>query len=330
MAQTRRSSRIKHTTRKHPRRGYIYLAARGGLNDNLAQLAICTKYAIKHRRSIIIEFTTYAAANIDTVFDFSEYPVPVFINFKDKVVELSHNPIEPAAITSLKDIPMRFSHDYDKEHGWKDKNGVVLRFDLTRSYPSDTVLVYASGGGGGGDNALEILGRIRLKPAVLAAYHRKIKECEIPAEYVSIHLRASDRKLNITNNITGMRLKNSDAIIKVPSTGNLYRDSLRKIGAFIKAHQPMRVFVAGDNSKLIAKLEDRYPSVIMGSGHSSKRSGSGPLHKEGASDPNNLRDSIVDLLILAGGNAIMTSQGGYSRLAKKLLGRQDILEKLLA
>ena len=328
MARTRRSSRIKHTTRKHPRRGYIYLAARGGLNDNLAQLAICTKYAIKHGRSIIIEFTTYAAANIDTVFDFSEYPVPVFTNFKDKAQELSHNPIEPAAITTLKDIPMRFSHHYDKEHGWQDKNGTALRFDLTRSYPTDTVLVYASGGGGGGDNPLEILGDLRLKPLVLAAYHKKIKECEIPAEYVSIHLRASDRKLNITNNITGMRLKNSDAIIKVPSTGNLYRDSLRKIGAFIKAHQPMPVFIAGDNSKLIAKLEDRYPSVIAGSGHPSKRSG--PLHKQGASDPNNLRDSIVDLLILAGGKAIMTSQGGYSRLAKKLLRRPDILEKLLA
>jgi hypothetical protein len=328
MAQTRRSSRIKHTTRKHPRRGYIYLAARGGLNDNLAQLAICTEYAIKHRRSIIIEFTTYAAANIDTVFDFSEYPVPVFTNFKDKAVELSHNPIEPAAITTLKHIPMRFSHHFSNERGWLDKNGTALRFDLTRSYASDTVLVYASGGGGGGDNALEILGELRLKPAVLEAYKNKLHKCDIPAEYVSIHLRASDRKLNITNNIAGMLLKDSDAIIKTPTTGNLYRDSLRKIGAFIKAHQPMPVFIAGDNSKLIAKLEDRYPSVIAGSGHPSKRSG--PLHKQGASDPNNLRDSIVDLLILAGGKAIMTSQGGYSRLAKKLLQRPDILEKLLA
>jgi hypothetical protein len=124
-----------------------------------------------------------------------------------------------------------------------------------------------------------------------------------------------------------MLLKDSDAIIKAPTTGNLYRDSLRKIGAFIKAHQPMPVFIAGDNSKLIAKLEDRYPSVIAGSGHPSKRSG--PLHRQGASDPNNLRDSIVDLLILAGGKAIMTSQGGYSRLAKKLLRRPDILEMLL-
>ncbi|NBO46702.1 MAG: hypothetical protein EBU85_06825, partial [Actinobacteria bacterium] len=58
-----------------------------------------------------------------------------------------------------------------------------------------------------GDNALDVLGRLRLKPAVLEAYKDKVHTCEIPSEYVSIHLRASDRKLNITNNIAGMLLK---------------------------------------------------------------------------------------------------------------------------
>jgi hypothetical protein len=50
----------------------------------------------------------------------------------------------------------------------------------------------------------------------------------------------------------------------------------------------------------------------------------------GRKDPNNLKKAIVDLIILAKGKAIMTSAGGYSRLAKKLLKRKDILDKLLA
>lgn len=146
MALTRR----RHThnkTRKHakPSGSYIYLKGRGGLNDNLVQLAACTKYAMKHHRSIIVEFTTYTAADIDTVFDFSKYPVPIYTNFKEKARELKNHPLEPACIDSLQGMPKYATLQSD---GFHDSKGHILRFDLDRSYPSDTVLVYASGGGG--------------------------------------------------------------------------------------------------------------------------------------------------------------------------------------
>jgi hypothetical protein len=297
------------------------LKARGGLNDNLVQLAACTKYAIKHHRSIIVEFTTYAATDLDAVFDFSKYPVPIYTNFKEKAQELKHHPIEPACIDSLQG-----KVEYGSLHsdGIHDSKGHLMRFDLDRPYPSETVLVYASGGGGGGDDAVNILEHIRLRPPVLEAYEKKLQEYGIPEEYVSIHLRATDKKLRIENNIAGMLLKDSNTIINAPSTGNIHRDSLRKIKAFIKAHPTIATFVAGDNQKLIGKLRARYPSILTAD--SSK--GTKPLHDSGKTDPNNLRNAIVDLLILAGAKAIMTSQGGYSRLAKKLLKRPDILEKL--
>lgn len=323
MALTRR----RHThnkTRKHakPSGSYIYLKGRGGLNDNLVQLAACTKYAMKHHRSIIVEFTTYTAADIDTVFDFSKYPVPIYTNFKEKARELKNHPLEPACIDSLQGMPKYATLQSD---GFHDSKGHILRFDLDRSYPSDTVLVYASGGGGGGDDAVNILEHVRLRPPVLEAYQKKLTENGIPEEYISIHLRATDRKLKIDNNIAGMLLKDSNAIINAPTTGNQHRDSLRKIRAFIKAHPTLATFVAGDNQKLIGKLQDKYPSILASDSSTSTK----PLHASGKTDPDNLRNAIVDLLILAGAKAIMTSQGGYSRLAKKLMKRPDILEKLL-
>ena len=185
------------------------------------------------------------------------------------------------------------------------------------------MLIYAAGGGGAGDDAVDILSHIRLMPDVKELYREKIREYSVPEEYVSIHLRATDRRLNITNNITGMRLKDSDAIIKMPSSGNTHTDSLKKIHAFIKAH-PVSVFVSGDNPKLIAKLMSKYPSILRGDDIHHKS------HYYGARDPDNLKGAVADLLILAGAKAIMTSAGGYSRLAKKLLARPQVLDDLLS
>ena len=320
MAQTRRRrTNIRHTVRKPHGESYIYLKSGGGLNDCLTQLAACTKYALEHKRSIILEMQKYSATNLDTIFDFSRFPVPVYTNFEEKAAELADAPIEPSWINSVLDDVY--------------KRGPVSKFNFAKSYPSDTVLMYAAGGGGAGDDAVNILSHIRLKPAVLAAYHKKMKECSIPAEYISIHLRATDRKLNITNNITGMLLKDSNAIIKKPSTGNTHADSLRKVGHFIHAHPSIPVFVAGDNPNLINKLRGQYPKIITNiPEHNRCKSnrGCGRLHEHGRTDPNNLSNAIVDLLILAGAKAIMTSQGGYSRLAKKLLKHKEILQNLMS
>lgn len=321
------------STRKHSHKGYIYLKAKGGLNDNLVQLARCTKYAIQHGRAIILEMPTYSATDLRTVFDFSHFPVPIYTDTKQKKKELADHPIVPSYYGTL------FSPRKDTNFirgAWSTRNGQPLCFDLTKSYPPDTVLVYACGGGGDGDGAVNILESIRFKPSVLDYYRKKVEEYGVPKEYISIHLRATDKKLDIRNNITGMRLADSDRIIKgMPSSGNTHTDAFKKIDAFIKAHSTLPIFVASDNAKLVEKLAKKYPAILTSeapeasskcdSNRSCQR-----LHAEGRSDPENLKNAIVDLLLLANAKAIMTSAGGYSRLAKKLLKREDILKKLLA
>jgi hypothetical protein len=139
------------------------------------------------------------------------------------------------------------------------------------------------------------------------------KILNIPEKYVSIHLRATDIKLQVNKTVG-------------------HNDSLIMIDEFIKKHYTENVFVAGDNPKLIEKLKKKYPTIIKTESTkvSSCKSEDSckALHKSGKTDPNNLKQALIDLLILAGGTAILTTQGGFSRLAKDLQKRPDILKRL--
>lgn len=325
-----RANGLRHTrSKKGGGTQYMYVKTSGGLNDSLVQLSKYTEYAIKHKYTIILEMPEYSATDLSSVFDFSLFPVPILTNEVEMQELLKDRPIEPSHIKSLKSIPDKYKFNIQNN----PKMAKLLSFNINKTYPSDTVLVTFGGTGGGGDKSVSILEHIRLRPAVIDAYRAKIKEDDIPEEYNSIHLRATDRKLNITNNITGMLLKDSDAIINAPSSGDSHKDSLDKIDKFIKSTS-LPIFVSGDNQKLINKLIDKYPQIINRKLELEKCSEKGRCdanHKRlGKKDPENLKKAIVDLLILAKGKAIMTSAGGYSRLAKKLLKRKDILDKLLA
>jgi hypothetical protein len=317
--KTRRISQ-RGGTRKS-KGGYIYLVTIGGLNDTLIHLAKCTEYAIKHHRSIILEMQLYSATDLQKVFDFSKFPVSILTNHRKMQDVLKERPIEPEYYESLS-RPVQTQVFIDGK--WSTESGQPLEFDFSKSYPANTVLVYAAGGGGEGDSAVNILKHIRLRPAVKKAYEERM--AKMPEEYLSIHLRATDRKLNIINNITGFLLKDSDAIIKAPSSGNAHVDSLKKIDAFIEKH-PLPVFVSGDNPRLIKRLAAKHPSIIHTVPEDREL---GRLHMMGTRDPDNLKNAIVDLLVLASAKAIMTSAGGYSRLAKKLLARPDVMHDLLS
>jgi hypothetical protein len=309
---------------------YIYLKTTGGLNDSLVQLYNTTEYAIKHGYTIILEITKYSATDLNSLFDFSTFPVPVLTNHLEMQDTLKDRLIEPSNIKSLKEIK------HKDEYRTKDlKAERLLQFKVNKIYPPDTVLITVGRGGGSADKSINILKHIRLRPAVIDLYNEKVKEYNIPEEYNSIHLRATDRKLNIRNNIAGIPKNNSDSIIKSPSSGNRHKDSLEKIDKFIKVSS-LPVFVSGDNAKLLNMLIDKYPQIIKSraTNDNIKCRNDGVcrgLHQYfGRVDPDNLKKAIVDLLILAKGKAVMTSAGGYSQLVKKLSRRRDILNTLLA
>jgi len=303
-------STTRNKTRKN-KRGFIYLKCKAGLNDNLQQLATCMEYAIHHHRSIILEMSTYKATDISKIFDFSKFPVPVYTNTAEMLKKLAHRKVEPPY---MKSVTNRIDFDGRNEETrmWHDKHGRPLFFDITKSYPTDTVLIYA--GGGGGSSSIKALEHIRFKPELIKEYKETLLRNNIPEKYVSIHLRATDIKLQINGTVG-------------------YKESMTAIDDFIKKHYTENVFVSGDNPKLIEKLSKKYSTIITTnttkSSDCNSESSCKNLHVLGKTDPTNLKKAIIDLLILAGGSDILTSKGGFSRLAKHLQARPHILKRLI-
>ena len=150
--------------------GYIYCKAYGGLNDALTQLNTCTQYAINHKRSIILEFMDYNT-NLNDIFDFSKYPVPITTDLSI----LEGKTFEPEAIT-----PYIHEKEYIKAH--------IMQFNKGKKYSADVVLVHASAGGGNG--SIDALAHLSFTTDFITSFKTLYKD--IPPIYACIHIRNTD------------------------------------------------------------------------------------------------------------------------------------------
>jgi hypothetical protein len=329
MAPTRR--------KKDSQESYIYLQARGGLNDCLNQLAICTAYAIKHRYSIILEMQAYKATDLDSIFDFSAYPVKIYTDVKQKKEELRGCAVEPAYMKYIQDNTKRIRQ---KNGTWRGNHGRPLTFNLSKTYPRDTVLIYSAGGGGKPvvENATKrerhLFEYIRFTDAFLDKYYRVKEAAKIPETYSAIHLRATDMKLEISPHIVGASETEQKAINEIQSPHNSHTEALDKVSAFIAMNPGTPVYIASDNIRLLEKLKAKHKHIVTTysekdttnceSNRSCKR-----IHAYNSKNSTILNDALIDLLLLANAKKLMTSAGGFSRLAAALSEKKDIVKKLL-
>jgi hypothetical protein len=315
--KTRKNKVTNNTTLKGKHRGesFIYFSAQSGLNDCLFQLSQILPYAQKHRRSIILRMQTYDAADLSSIFDFSAFPVPIYTNFRERLSAFPKDVFEP------------------RVHPMKIGKRNPATFDLHEKYGREKVLLYSKGGGGDGFPILEY---VRFTPEFLRDFHTYRNKLGVPREYISMHLRATDRAIMINNNIRGISLAESNRIIKTPTVSkDPKKASLEKIGRFIEMFPGVPVFTASDNRQLLSSLKHKFPQIITSESSSNynsdnTRNNSFILHKTfGSKDGNVLKEALFDLLLLAGGKAILTSAGGFSRLAKKLQVDKALLADMM-
>ena len=328
---------MAHTRRKKDsQEAYIYLQAKGGINDCLNQLAICTAYAIKHRYSIILEMIVYKATDLDRIFDFSAYPVKIYTDVKQKKEELEGRPVEPAYMNH---IQHKIRYVTQKKGVWHGKNDKPLRFNVSKTYPRDVVLIYAAGGGGNPilENAVKrerhLFEYIRFTDAFLDEYYRVKDAAKIPDTYIAIHLRATDMKLEISR-IDGVSENEEKALKEIQSSGNSHAAALDKVSAFITMNPGITVYIASDNIRLLEKLKAQHGNILTTysekdttkceSNRECKR-----IHPYNSKNSTVLRSALIDLLLLANAKKLMTSAGGFSRLASALSRKKDLLKKLL-
>jgi hypothetical protein len=300
---------------KNTEESFIYLCAQGGLNDCLVQLSHILSYARKHRRSIILRMRTYDATDLSSVFDFSKFPVPIYTNFRERLAAFPAERFEPRI------NPMKIG------------KGASIVFNFHKTYSREKVLLYSNGSGGDG---FPILQYIRFTPEFLNQFYMYRKKLELSREYVSMHLRATDRSITIDNNIRGITLAESNIIIKTPTASKDPRKaSLEKIDRFIKKFPGVSVFVASDNPALLTSLRKKYPQIIhtdsafRNNKHCTENKCDATHLNFGSKDKQLLKNALFDLLLLAGAKAILTSAGGFSRLAKKLQVDKELLTEML-
>ena len=281
---------------------YILLRCRTGFNDCLYELWTCTKYAIQHNRKIILQFMMYSATDLNTIFDFSNYPVEIILDtsilesFQDKQI-----------------IPAQYKPQLLDPKGMKQKdpytdymlNNTIIDFNRNASYNCEVLLV--RDGWGRNNNCMNHLSYVKFSKDLIDEY-KKRREM-LPILYNAVHIRATDKS----------------QVYKGPV--------LEKAHAFIK-DSILPVFVASDDSLKIARLEELYGSKILKSettfyntGGNLKAHQGGNLHQFGTKESDVLKDAIIDLLLLANAKRLIltTERSGYSRLADFLCNNKDIL-----
>lgn len=267
--------------------GYIYCVIPTGLNDLLTQLNICTEYAIKYNRSIILKTSCYKCSKLNDIIDYSSFPVPLFTESKLK------------EITYTQKIP-----PYPEE----DKNiheFVNIKFDKSKNYSKDILLIHASAGAG--LVSIDILKKIKFTPSFLNIFYEQFKL--LPPIYDAIHFRETDRANNY-NNINAFKIS---------------------INQFIESSKN-NVYIASDSKLFLEDINLKYPNKIIKSKSldSITKTKYFNFHNIfGDKDENMLINAFIDLLILGKANNLKISEGGYTLLAQSLWFEKNLVYNLL-
>jgi hypothetical protein len=317
---TRKIQQKLNSTRKNKdNESYIYFVGYGGLGDIISELVKVTEYAKKHKRAILFEMYTYDATDIKSVFDFSEYPVPFYTDKAKLKRLLASHPLEPPIDMKKYKLYTNPCMLGDKPVKRNTPKSVPLAFDFDKEYPRDTILIRACGAGLDTHKEIEFFKPLTLQPKMISLYKEMVKKFKIPKEYVAAHLRATDKPLSYSFNISGLN----------KSTSNIIRKG--GVDAFITKYEPLPTYVASDNKGLLDKLKKKYPTLIHGDAayKPTKSANRRSLHRHGLYDEHIFIDAIMELIILAKAEVLMTSVGGYSDIARQLWENKDVVAHLL-
>ena len=264
----------------------------------------------------------YTSTDIKSVFDFSKYPVPVYTD-KDMIHGLvKRRNLEPPVNLKKYSLEGNLSFIGNKPVKRNTPKSARLIFDTEKEYPRDTILLRTGGRKGRSGHELYFFEHVTLEKKIIEEYKQFIKKHEIPSRYVAAHLRATDKPLSFTFNISGVNKPTSNAI------------KGEGVDAFIEKYAPMQTYIATDNKQILEELKKKHPSVIHSdvvykskcNNNTTKKWG---LHRNGRGNPQVFIDAILELIVLAKAEILMPSVGGYTEMAKDLWEHKDVVEHLL-
>jgi hypothetical protein len=172
-----------------------------------------------------------------------------------------------------------------------------LKFNPTKVYFETVVLCYPRGGG---MDAIFLLRESSLADQVLQKYNERM--AQLPSSYTSLHIRNTDYVSDVFSFLKKINISND-------------------------------IFVASDNASTIELCKTTLGQRVHSFSSIPKGNEGQNIHIDLRTETNNKDlniDSIVDLLLLAGGSELHISLeiSGYSQLALLLHKNKDVLKNL--
>ena len=277
--------------------GYILLRVQSGFNDGVLLIHKLTPYALKYKRTIILTFEVYRATKLDSIFDFSNYPVPIICG-EDIVPSLKYTAIEPPCYGMN---PNTAPTSRDRYSG-KLINDMPTRFDITKTYPDTTLLIWDSIGARE-LSMFEIFKDIRLTNEFLAKF--KKQRDLFPSVFNAIHVRGTDDP-------------NKDI-----------EKSMKLIDEFIAKNKNDPIYLATDDMPLMDRISSEYSMVVKPLSYKKIDKTYYSLHHSfGNLDPECLSNAMIDLLMCASSKNFQRSNGGFSGLMEELHKNPELVKKL--
>lgn len=277
--------------------GFILLRVQSGFNDGIYLLHLLTNYALKHKRTIILTLQVYGATKLDSIFDFSKYPIPIICG-EAVVPTLKYDAIEPSCYgMNPNTLPTSRTANSSKLI-----NGVMTRFDLNTAYPDTTLLIWDSLGARE-FSMVETFRNIRFTPEFLTKF--KKQRDVFPAAFNAIHVRGTDDPI-----------KNTEK-------------SMKLIDDFITRNSDLPIYLASDDMKIMEEITLKYSLVVKPLSYKKVDNYYSLHHSFGKTDPECLSNAIIDILMCASSKSFQRSTGGFSGLMEKLHDNPDILNSLL-
>jgi hypothetical protein len=283
----------------------VFCRPQGGLNDTLVQVQKCRKYALFYDRKLYIDGSR--SGFLDSLNNYFIAPYGVYFEgFNDFVqYDFSCYP------TCLKNDVISYKSVYlgEKRNFIDVETHTLLTFDFSKSYEED-ILVHEQCGGGFGADAFEWL-RLNEKVRI-----HIVNILEKLGNYDAIHVRNTDYKTDYKTFFENIKDKLGDKIV-------LCTDDLQ-CQLYAKSF-------FGDKLSVVMELPDTQGK---------------PLHMNRNLDRYNTNlNALTDLFILANGKNLYfstilprkenprtfggTEISGFSRLAKALHERRDLVKKIL-
>uniref|UniRef100_A0A6C0JL77 Uncharacterized protein n=1 Tax=viral metagenome TaxID=1070528 RepID=A0A6C0JL77_9ZZZZ len=278
--------------------GYIVLRVTAGLIDALSLLWYNSKYAKEHDRTIIFCLDTYSATDLDSIIDFSQFPVKVLCG-EEHIKNIVYSKIEPPCFDN---DPYKKCDSTVPEGQFKIPSigDMITKFDPTISYPEDVLLIFQGIGNFG--ESLNVFENIKFKPEFLKKFHMQRK---LFNKFVAIHLRATDYP------------------------GYNEEEDTQKVDELVLRYPGLPVYIACDNSKLVEKLCNKHEQLVRPLAYKKIETYYYSMHYAfGKTDPECVTNALIDILMCASANDFVKSRGGFSGIIGHIRNRPNLLKRL--